>query len=55
MEFTGRLEKDFGELSKTLLFEHQTLAELVDYFLANHPDQLKEMLAPASTKTKTLN
>ena len=44
MEFTQRLENDFGELSKTLLFEHQTLAELVDYFLANHPDRLREML-----------
>jgi polyketide synthase PksN len=44
MEFTQRLEKDFGELSKTLLFEHQTLTELVEYFLANHPDRLREML-----------
>ena len=51
MEFTQRLENDFGELSKTLLFEHQTLAELVDYFLANHPDRLREMLEVPASKT----
>jgi hypothetical protein len=51
MEFTQRLEKDFGELSKTLLFEHQTLAELVDYFLANHRARLREILDLASPGT----
>ncbi len=52
MEFTQVLEKDFGELSKTLLFEHQTLAELVDYFLANHRDRVKEILEwPTSKRT----
>jgi acyl transferase domain-containing protein/acyl carrier protein len=51
MEFTQRLEKDFGELSKTLLFEHQTLAELVDYFLANHRDRLGELLDLPSSET----
>jgi acyl transferase domain-containing protein/NADP-dependent 3-hydroxy acid dehydrogenase YdfG/acyl carrier protein/ubiquinone/menaquinone biosynthesis C-methylase UbiE len=34
------LEKMFGELSKTLLFEYQTLGELVDYFIQNHSDSL---------------
>jgi polyketide synthase PksN len=53
MEFTQRLEKDFGELSKTLLFEHQTLAELVDYFLANHRDRLEALLDLPSSKTIT--
>ncbi|HEY1109270.1 MAG TPA: SDR family NAD(P)-dependent oxidoreductase, partial [Opitutaceae bacterium] len=38
MDFTQRLETEFGELSKTLLFEHQTLAELADYFARQHPD-----------------
>ncbi|MEE7625164.1 amino acid adenylation domain-containing protein [Methylobacter sp. Wu8] len=33
MELTAALEKPFGPLSKTLFFEYQTLAELVDYFL----------------------
>ncbi|MEA3163905.1 MAG: polyketide synthase PksN, partial [Verrucomicrobiota bacterium] len=51
MEFTQRLENDFGELSKTLLFEHQTLAELVDYFLANHADRLREILESPVSKT----
>ncbi|MBV9490039.1 MAG: SDR family NAD(P)-dependent oxidoreductase, partial [Verrucomicrobia bacterium] len=52
MEFTQQLEQDFGELSKTLLFEHQTLAELAGYFLTNHADRLTELLGvkpPAPT------
>ncbi|MEU0880583.1 beta-ketoacyl synthase N-terminal-like domain-containing protein [Lentzea sp. NPDC005914] len=37
------LEADFGPLSKTLLFECQTVAELTDYFLAEHPDRCAEL------------
>ncbi len=51
MEFTQLLEKEFGELSKTLLFEHQTLAELVDYFVVNHRDRLREVLDLPTSKT----
>ncbi|MCX7366149.1 MAG: SDR family NAD(P)-dependent oxidoreductase, partial [Alphaproteobacteria bacterium] len=40
MELTRALEKPFGELSKTLFFEHHTLAELVDYFLEVHRPKL---------------
>jgi len=32
-----RLSRIFGEISKTLLFEYQTLAELADYFADSHP------------------
>jgi acyl transferase domain-containing protein/acyl carrier protein len=37
------LERDFGPLSKTLLFECQTVAELADYFLAEQPDRCVEL------------
>jgi hypothetical protein len=36
MEFTGQLEETFGPLSKTLLFEHQTLEQLNEYFVSRH-------------------
>src|SRR5690606_8810809 len=36
-KFTRQLEKTFGPLSKTLLFEHQTLDALAGYFAAAHP------------------
>ena len=34
------LERDFGELSKTLFFEHETLAELADHFVEHHGAEL---------------
>lgn len=40
MELTRALEKPFGEVSKTLFFEHHTLAELVGYFLEVHRPKL---------------
>src|ERR1700751_5716115 len=43
MEFTQKLEKDFGELSKTLLFEHRNLGELAGYFLSSHARRLEEL------------
>jgi acyl transferase domain-containing protein/acyl carrier protein/ubiquinone/menaquinone biosynthesis C-methylase UbiE len=54
MNLTRRLEQDFGELSKTLLFEYQTLDELVEYFIQHHRQQLIEQLGlnqPLQTKT----
>ncbi|QUX26966.1 SDR family NAD(P)-dependent oxidoreductase [Nocardiopsis akebiae] len=41
---TNRLEEDFGSLSKTLLFEHQSIDRLSDYFLESHPDALERIL-----------
>ncbi|MGU8077187.1 SDR family NAD(P)-dependent oxidoreductase [Burkholderia pyrrocinia] len=32
----AELETDFGSLPKTIFFEHQTLAELADYFVERH-------------------
>ncbi|WP_428243750.1 amino acid adenylation domain-containing protein [Gynuella sp.] len=40
MSLTRKLEGIFGELSKTLFFECQTLTELTQYFLEHHHDKL---------------
>lgn len=37
-ELNQRLEAIFGEISKTLFFEHQTLRELSDYFVSQYPE-----------------
>ena len=44
MQVTQELEKSFGRLSKTLLFEYQTVQELTQYFLTEHKEQLKKIL-----------
>src|SRR5262249_8637040 len=44
MQVTQELEKSFGGLSKTLLFEYQTVQELTQYFLSEHKEQLKKIL-----------
>ncbi|CAM2067520.1 SDR family NAD(P)-dependent oxidoreductase [Sulfidibacter corallicola] len=43
MEMTSRLEETFGTLSKTLFFEYQTIQELADYFLEQHPDKIPQL------------
>lgn len=49
MDFTQRLEAEFGELSKTLLFEHQTLAELADYFASHHSAVVARLVSQPSS------
>lgn len=44
MNLTRELERDFGELSKTLFFEYQTIAELAGYFMEGFPQVLREKL-----------
>ncbi|WP_250634474.1 SDR family NAD(P)-dependent oxidoreductase, partial [Pinirhizobacter soli] len=44
MELTRALEQVFGPLSKTLLFEYQTIAALAVHFLQNHRVRLSEVL-----------
>ena len=44
MSLTRELEKDFGELSKTLLFEYQSINELAGYFTENHRKKLIEKI-----------
>lgn len=40
LQFTEQLEQTFGRLSKTLLFEYQTLSALTTYFIKAHFDIL---------------
>ena len=44
INMTNELEKHFGALSKTLLFEYQTAAELSQYFVEEHRDTLLHKL-----------
>ncbi len=44
MNLTRELEQDFGELSKTLFFEYQTISELAGYFVQHYPRLLREKL-----------
>ncbi len=57
MTFTERLEQEFGPLSKTLLFEYQTLEALGGYFVAHHGKRVGELsgkkLAEASLAPDT--
>src|SRR5690625_709598 len=44
MRMVGKLENVFGELSKTLYFEFQTIEELTTYFMEDHHDKLIHIL-----------
>lgn len=44
MKMTGKLEKVFGALSKTLFFEYQNIRELANYFLQHHYTQLAAVI-----------
>ncbi|BBB93441.1 MAG TPA: SDR family NAD(P)-dependent oxidoreductase [Methylomusa anaerophila] len=48
MNLIREMEKVTGELSKTLLFEHTNIQELVEYLVKNHAGRLKELTAPES-------
>ncbi|MBA3720777.1 MAG: SDR family NAD(P)-dependent oxidoreductase [Parachlamydiaceae bacterium] len=41
LKLIGEFEKEFGELSKTLLFEYSTPNELIDYFIKEHRDHFE--------------
>lgn len=44
VRMTREMEKDFGELSKTLFFEYQTVKELAEYFVDQHGDVIMTKL-----------
>ena len=44
MSIGEELEQEFGELSKTLLFEYQNLNQLAEYFLDKHYERLRIVL-----------
>ena len=61
MRLTGELEKSFGALSKTLLFEHQTIASLANYLMRTFPEAAAREVAgeegertPRQTQASTL-
>ncbi|SAL32890.1 polyketide synthase [Caballeronia udeis] len=45
MDLIRQLEKTFGPLSKTLMFEYQSVDELTDYFMRSHAARLVELFA----------
>ncbi|WP_343997005.1 SDR family NAD(P)-dependent oxidoreductase, partial [Ideonella azotifigens] len=51
MELTRTLEQVFGPLSKTLLFEYQTIAALAEHFLQSHRARLSEVLGAGEALT----
>ncbi|MEO1102747.1 MAG: beta-ketoacyl synthase N-terminal-like domain-containing protein, partial [Pseudomonadota bacterium] len=48
MDMTAALETEFGPLPKTLFFEHNNLADLASYFLAEHADVVTARYPAAS-------
>lgn len=55
MNITRRLEKDFGELSKTLFFEHDSIDGIVEYFVNNHKERLEALFNIESIKEVTVD
>jgi natural product biosynthesis luciferase-like monooxygenase protein len=51
--FAEMLERDLGEISRTLLFEHPTLASLADFLLQNHAPGLARTLHRVTPHTTT--
>ena len=51
MNLTSQLENTFGALSKTLMFEYRTIAELSDYFVQTYSQRLAQIF-DASVETK---
>ncbi|TQK74548.1 acyl transferase domain-containing protein [Brevibacillus sp. AG162] len=49
MQLTNQLEKAFGSLSKTLLYEYQNIEDLTDYLFAHHRDKIIEIMGAGKT------
>ncbi|KTC82242.1 hypothetical protein Lche_0506 [Legionella cherrii] len=45
LEITNRLEKDFGTLPKTLLYERNRLNDLAKFFIKNHKEKLSGLVS----------
>ena len=55
LTLTAELEKSFGSLSKTLLFEHTTIKSLAQHFLAKHRPKMLSIIAESQvTPPKTI-
>lgn len=53
MNMTRVLEEDFGNLSKTLFFEYQTIRELVDYFAQHHAPKVAELFKSSQSEKQS--
>ncbi|UED76953.1 SDR family NAD(P)-dependent oxidoreductase [Brevibacillus sp. DP1.3A] len=49
MQLTNQLEKAFGSLSKTLLYEYQNIEDLTGYLLTHHGDKIIEIIGAGKT------
>ncbi|MBY0088465.1 SDR family NAD(P)-dependent oxidoreductase [Brevibacillus brevis] len=49
MQLTNQLEKAFGSLSKTLLYEYQNIEDLTDYLFAHHRDKIIGIMGAGKT------
>jgi polyketide synthase PksN len=47
LRMTRELEKDFGSLAKTLLFDYRNLKELAEYFIESHRQVLERVVGMA--------
>ena len=52
MNLTSLLEKTFGSLSKTLLFEYRSVLELSQYFINSHKTQLEKIFSDRPGRAK---
>ncbi|UWF51895.1 SDR family NAD(P)-dependent oxidoreductase [Pseudomonas sp. N3-W] len=52
-ELTSQLERTFGSLPNTLLYEHQTVRELSTYFIQQHPAMMRQLLVPEPARRST--
>ncbi|ASJ54821.1 polyketide synthase [Brevibacillus formosus] len=50
MQLTNQLEKAFGSLSKTLLYEYQNIEDLTGYLFAHHRDKIIEIMGAGKTE-----
>ncbi|EHY87756.1 SDR family NAD(P)-dependent oxidoreductase [Saccharomonospora azurea] len=46
-----RMEAHFGELSKTLFFEYESLGLLAEYFAEEHPERIRQLAASSGGDT----
>ena len=54
IQLNHKLEGIFGEISKTLFFEYQTLAALCNYFISDHPQICVQWSATQERHKETL-
>lgn len=52
-ELTSQLERTFGSLPSSLLYEYQTVGELSAYFSRQHPQALRQLLVPERATPRT--